>query len=64
MSINFNDHTYSIFFFVELIVGFITKSLALQSDAFHMFSDEASLIIGLITHCLSKRHPTDSRIFG
>lgn len=53
-----------IFFFAELITGFITKSLALQSDAFHMFSDEASLIIGLIAHKLSKSPPTKIRTFG
>lgn len=53
-----------IFFFAELIVGFITKSLALQSDAFHMFSDEVSLIIGLVAHRLSKNPPTDSKTFG
>jgi zinc transporter 1 len=53
-----------VFFFAELITGFITRSLALQSDAFHMFSDEASLIIGLIAHKLSKYPPTNLRTFG
>lgn len=54
----------AIVFLVELITGFITKSLSLQSDAFHMLSDEASLIIGLIAHNLSERPPSDDMSFG
>ena len=53
-----------VFFFAELITGFVTKSLALQSDAFHMFSDEMSLIIGLVAHRMSKKKPTKSMSFG
>lgn len=37
----------SIFFLAELIFGFITNSLALISDAFHMLSDLLSLIVGI-----------------
>lgn len=54
----------AIVFLVELITGFITKSLSLQSDAFHMLSDEASLIIGLIAHNLAQRPPSDTMSFG
>ncbi|KAH0793054.1 cation efflux family protein [Histomonas meleagridis] len=54
----------SIFFLAELIVGFISKSLSLQSDAFHMLSDIASLIIGLVAHRLSKDLPTSKMTFG
>lgn len=54
----------AIVFLVEIITGFITKSLSLQSDAFHMLSDEASLIIGLIAHNLSERPPSDEMSFG
>lgn len=53
-----------IFMLAELIVGFISKSLALQSDAFHMLSDIASLFIGLFAHRLSKDPPTSSMTFG
>ena len=52
------------FFFVELITGIVTKSLALQSDAFHMLSDEASLIVGLVAHRFSKAAPTNKMTFG
>jgi len=37
----------AIFMGVELAFGFITDSLALISDAFHMFSDVVSLIVGI-----------------
>ena len=53
-----------IMFLAELITGFVTKSLSLQSDAFHMLSDEASLIIGLVAHRISKKPPTNSMTFG
>lgn len=53
-----------LFFFAELITGFITKSLSLQSDAFHMFSDEASLLVGFIAHHLKKRPPSSKMSFG
>ncbi|OHS97290.1 cation efflux family protein [Tritrichomonas foetus] len=53
-----------VFLLAELITGFITHSLALQSDAFHMISDEASLCIGLAAHKLSKRPPNQKMTFG
>lgn len=53
-----------IFFVVELIVGIITHSLALQTDAFNMLSDEASVIVGLIVHNYSKKYPSSRMSFG
>ena len=53
-----------IVFLVELICGFVTNSLALQSDAFHMLSDEASLVIGLVAVNLATRPPSDTMSFG
>ena len=53
-----------IMFLAELVTGFVTKSLSLQSDAFHMLSDEASLIIGLVCHKISKKPPTKEMTFG
>ena len=44
-----------LFFFVELLVGHITKSNALLADAFHMLSDIVSLVIGLIAIRMSKK---------
>ena len=34
------------FFFVEMIVGYLTNSMALVADSFHMLSDILSLFIG------------------
>jgi len=36
----------SSFFLVEIIVGYLTNSMALVADSFHMLSDVASLIVG------------------
>lgn len=53
-----------IFFLAELITGFITHSLAMQSDAFHMLSDEAGLIVGLVAHKMAKKPPTSKMTYG
>ena len=34
------------FFLVEIIVGYITNSIALVADSFHMLSDVVALIVG------------------
>ena len=36
------------FFFVEIIVGYATNSMALVADSFHMLSDVVSLFVGYI----------------
>ena len=38
----------SSFFLVEIIVGYLTNSMALVADSFHMLSDVASLIVGFL----------------
>ncbi len=43
------------FAFVELVGGFLTNSLALLSDAGHMFTDSVSLLIALIAQYLVLR---------
>jgi cation diffusion facilitator family transporter len=53
-----------IVFVAELVTGFITGSLSLQSDAWHMLSDQAGLCIGLAAHRMSKRPPTPAMTFG
>jgi len=52
------------FLFIELIVGVFFGSLALQADAFHMFSDLISLLAGFYAIQASKRAPTSSATFG
>ncbi|XP_071485398.1 uncharacterized protein [Diadema antillarum] len=43
------------FFLVELVVGYVTHSLALVADSFHMLSDIISLIVGFVAVRYSKR---------
>jgi zinc transporter 1 len=52
-----------IFFFIEIIVGNITNSVALIADAFHMLSDVISLIIAIIAVRISKRR-SDINTYG
>ena len=42
------------FMFVELIYGFMSNSLGLISDSFHMLFDCTALFIGLIASYISK----------
>ncbi|XP_019621283.1 PREDICTED: zinc transporter 1-like [Branchiostoma belcheri] len=35
------------FFLVEIVVGYVTNSMALVADSFHMLSDVVSLVVGL-----------------
>lgn len=39
----------TIFFLVEIIVGYITNSMALVADSFHMLSDIAALLIAFLS---------------
>ena len=52
------------FLIVEVIAGFITQSLALLSDAAHMFTDAAALAIALVAIKIAKRPADDKRNFG
>ena len=51
------------FFLVELIFGYVTGSLALVGDSYHMLSDVVALIVGLASvrvctalQCISIAH--------
>ena len=37
------------YFFVELIVGYVTNSMALVADSFHMLSDVIALIVAYLS---------------
>ena len=39
----------TLFFIVEIVVGYVTNSMALVADSFHMLSDVAALIIAFIS---------------
>jgi cobalt-zinc-cadmium efflux system protein len=48
----------------ELVGGIVTNSLALQSDAAHMFSDVIALALGLFALWIAERPATESKTFG
>ena len=54
----------SVYFFAELIGGFLTNSLALLSDAGHMMSDMAALALSLFAFRIAKRPATLSSTYG
>lgn len=53
-----------LFMIGELVGGIIAKSLAIQSDALHMFSDFSGFAISMISIVISKRKPNDKLTFG
>ncbi len=54
----------TIFLFVELIGGYFAGSLAIMSDAAHMLSDLAGMLISLLAIWFTQYPPTDTMSFG
>ena len=54
----------STFLIVEVVAGLITNSLALLSDAAHMFTDAAALAIALVAIKIGKMPADNKRTFG
>lgn len=52
------------FLIAELVGAFIFNSLALLSDAAHMFTDTAALAIALVAVKIGQRAPDDQRTYG
>lgn len=52
------------FFVVELVGGFWTNSLALISDAGHMFSDVGALLFSLVAITWAAKPPTPAKTYG
>ena len=52
------------FFLVELVGGLWTNSLALISDAGHMFSDVGALMFSLVALTWAAKPPTPAKTFG
>lgn len=52
------------FFIVEVCAGFITRSLAVLSDAGHMLSDLLALAISLYAASMSRKAPTAEKSYG
>jgi len=47
----------ALFFLVEIIVGYVTNSMALIADSFHMLSDVAALVVAFLSVKVSIRLP-------
>ncbi len=55
----------SAFFLTEMVVGYVTNSMALIADAFHMLSDVASLVVGYLALRYSTiKAPKERYTFG
>lgn len=54
----------TIYMIVEAVGGFLTNSLALLSDAAHMFSDSVSLGLGLLAFKFGEKVATYSKTYG
>lgn len=54
----------AIFLIVEVVAGLLTQSLALLSDAAHMFTDVAGLAIALVAVRIGNRPADQHRTFG
>ncbi|MCC2626123.1 MAG: cation transporter [Burkholderiales bacterium] len=52
------------FSFVEGVGGYITRSVTLKTDAVHMLTDAAGLLIAYIANVISKRPATVNLTFG
>ena len=52
------------FALIEGVGGYFTHSITLQSDALHMLTDAAGLLIAFIANTISKRPATTSLTFG
>lgn len=52
------------FSIVEAVVGYITHSIALQSDALHMLTDAVGLLIAYAANIISKKPATVMLTFG
>src|SRR3990167_1360248 len=54
----------AVYFFAELLGGILTNSLALLSDAGHMFSDIAALGLSFFAFQMARRPATDKKTYG
>lgn len=52
------------FLIIEVVAAFITQSLALLSDAAHMFTDAAALAIALVAIKIGQKPADNKRTFG
>ena len=56
--------TSSVLCVAELVGGYLTNSLALVTDAAHVFTDVAALVLTLFALWISSRPASESKTFG
>ena len=49
---------------LEILGGYLTNSVALLSDAGHMFTHVFALLIGIVAICIARKPPCHHRTFG
>ncbi|HEY9718004.1 MAG TPA: cation diffusion facilitator family transporter [Trichormus sp.] len=54
----------STYMIVEVVVGFMSHSLALLADAGHMLSDVGALVLALVAFWFSAKPPTPDKTYG
>lgn len=54
----------TLFMTLEFVGGLISNSLAIMTDAAHIFSDLMGLLISIVSICISYRPATDLLTFG
>lgn len=52
------------FFVVEIVVGYLSNSLALIADSFHMLSDVIALVIAITAIGVAKRTSSERNTYG
>jgi len=52
------------FMIIEIIGGFVANSLALISDALHLFTDVGALLLGIVVSHIARRPSTPSMSYG
>ena len=52
------------FFVVEIVVGYMTGSLALIGDSYHMLSDVVALLVGIVSLWLSQWPSNNKHTYG
>lgn len=53
-----------VFMVIEFVFGWISNSLALMTDALHMFTDAGAILLSLFAFWLSKRPPNQKLTYG
>lgn len=54
----------TVFFLIELVIGYAVHSLALVADSFHMLNDVLSLLVGLWAVKVAQKQSSTTYTYG